>query len=85
MIYIPATMEDKPLEQYCIYNHPKDYPNHFVVRRWAIGPGTMTPDNEPFMVTVSMEDIHLKLGQEMGLFFIGRFPEDDPCIIGVYL
>jgi hypothetical protein len=26
----------KELEVYTIYDHPSDYPNHFVVRKWLI-------------------------------------------------
>jgi hypothetical protein len=26
---------DGPLEMFVIYDHPKDYPGHFVVRRWV--------------------------------------------------
>ena len=26
---------DGPLEMFVVYDHPKDYPGHFVVRRWS--------------------------------------------------
>ena len=34
------------LYQWAIYDHPKDYPDKFVVRRWKIEAGVVTPDPE---------------------------------------
>jgi hypothetical protein len=36
---------------YVIYDHPLDFPNHFVVRRWYIGmvPNKPVPDAKPML------------------------------------
>jgi len=34
------------LENWVIYERPKDHPENFVVRRWTIGAGVVVPDKE---------------------------------------
>src|SRR5258708_31588843 len=40
------TFVDQQLSMYTIYDHPLDYPDHFVVRRWEIGASTTTPTDD---------------------------------------
>ncbi len=76
-------MSDK-LAIYTVYKHPKDYPDDFIVRRFIIDSGIPVPDEEVFMYAKTVEEIHDRFVRA-GKFFINRYEDDDPKIIGVYL
>lgn len=63
-----------PPPVWVIYDHPKDHPSHFVVRRW-IGE---TPDNKALLCE-TLEQARESLPP--GLFNLGRFQQDDACIL----
>ena len=65
------------LEQYVIYDHPRDYPGHFVVRRWLIEPGTCKPSEA--MIYGTLEEARRSIPRD--LVRIARSPEDDSCIV----
>lgn len=73
---IPSRM-NKGLAMWVIYDHPKDYPNNIVTRKWEIGL-TVKVDSECTLST-SLNEARTKL--PFGLFRIPRFKEDDPVII----
>jgi hypothetical protein len=65
------------LRQYTIYDHPRDYPDAFVVRAWEIGPGTMTPGQPRTAPT-------LEAARKLippGLYCLGRAADDDSTIV----
>lgn len=70
------------LNMWVVYDHPKDYPNGFVTRRWEIRPGEpeATPDA---IYTSSLERARALIPP--GLHRMERNPEDDPVIVEVWL
>jgi hypothetical protein len=71
------------LRLYVIYERPRDYPDHFVCRLWinslAIDP--------PCAICSTLEEVRRKLRHQVpaGLINLGRFPEDDPTIVEVWV
>jgi hypothetical protein len=70
------------LHQWVVYENPRDYPGKFVVRRWLIGPGTITPV-AAVEVTDTLDEARAAVPD--GLFCTPRMPDDDPCIVEVWL
>ena len=71
------------LRQWVIYDHPRDYPDGYVVREWHIVRGSDTPvvtDNA--RTAASIEGARAWVPE--GLICIGRYPEDDPNIAAVW-
>jgi hypothetical protein len=67
------------LPLYFVYDHPKDFPNDFVVRRWMLVKGELIPDKEIMMKTSNYADIKTEM-MYMGLTKMARQPDDEPCI-----
>lgn len=70
------------MSQWVVYDHPRDYPEKFVLRRWNISAGQMIATDE-----MALADT-LELIREAvppGLYCLKRFTEDDPCIVEVWL
>jgi hypothetical protein len=73
------------LENYVIYDHPKDFPNEYVCRRWIILPGEVIPDEKFFMASKDLTTIRDFLQINMGLACIPRHANDDPVILEIWL
>jgi hypothetical protein len=73
----------QPLYIYTIYDHPRDHPNHFVVRRRIIGKGIVTIDMEYLVLSDSLQQARESLPAH--LVFIGREQQDDPVIVESYI
>lgn len=70
------------MNQYVIYEKPKDHPTKFVVRQWIIGPGTAKAG--PMISTSdTLEEAQATLPE--GLTNIPRFANDDPVIVEVWM
>ena len=68
---------------YVIYDHPSDYPDHYVVREWRVPPGGPVQVNQDCWLAGSLE-----LAREFvpgGHCNIGRQEEDDPKIAEVWI
>lgn len=64
---------------YTIYNHPPDYPDHFVVRRWAICTGDrVIPEHLPWAVVGTLEEARESI--PAGTYCFNRNLSDDPTI-----
>ena len=61
-----------------VYNNPEDYPNKYVARVWDVNRPTAL-----VAVADTLEEIREAIPQEM--YNIGRQPQDDPCIVEVWL
>lgn len=62
------------IDVWVIYDHPKDFPNEFVARKYDLDLPTDTLIQAP---TLShLQETFIK----MGLTKIPRHPNDDPCI-----
>jgi hypothetical protein len=73
----------KPLYQYTVYDHPLDYPDDFVVRRWIIGPGTYRGEPSLFARGRTLDEVRGHLPG--GLFCLNREPGDDPAIVETWI
>lgn len=71
------------LRTWTIYDHPRDHPDHFVVRGW-----TATAHHDP------IPDPHVRLARSLdeardllphGLYRLERQTNDDPCIVETWL
>jgi hypothetical protein len=63
-----------------IYDHPRDFPNHFVVRRWF----GECPEPDPALCD-SLEAARILIGRSGGSLRLNRAPTDDPSIIESWL
>ncbi len=63
---------------YTIYDHPKDYPDNFVVRRWTVSTAGVFWDAKCQLATTLEEARRLVPDGTLG---IPRFEEDDPVIV----
>ena len=65
-----------------IYDHPKDYPHHFVVRAQIIIDGQTIHGSPRLFATLGHAR---KYGIPPGLVCFQRAPEDDPVIVESWL
>lgn len=76
-------MSDDALQMWTVYDHPKDCPEHFVVRRFEIRAGAATATDEAYISK------HLDLIREalmkLGLHRLPRQPNDEPHIMETWL
>jgi hypothetical protein len=75
----PAPHMPEPLSILTIYDHPKDHPNHFVVRRWNIYPGRSEPVGEVHLFDTLEAARTMVVAQHRTL--LHRHPDDDPVIV----
>lgn len=86
-----------PLSMWVIYDHPTDYPDSFIARRWVEGDRqvvivdrnmrTMRKDyhaTKDIIVTQTLEELR-KTFKVMGLVCLNRTEDDDPKIVEVWL
>lgn len=67
---------------YAIYDHPKDYPNNFVVRKWVPGCGIVYASLKPVLAG-SLEAARAALPK--GLTQLPPHPDDDPVLVEVWV
>lgn len=66
-----------------IYDHPKDYPDNFVVRRWRLGDGgEPVPDQECHLAD-SLEEARKYI--PLGLVRMEPSPGEDPVIVETWI
>jgi hypothetical protein len=68
-----------PLSMYVIYERPLDYPDHYVVRRWAVFLGDLSPDAAPHAVTLTLEAARASIPH--GMVALPRNADDEPQIV----
>ncbi len=68
--------------QWVVYDHPRDYPHHFVLRRWEVSSSGGRPTKDVF-VALTLEAIRDMV--PAGLVRLARFQDDDPAIVEVWL
>lgn len=71
------------LSMWTVYDHPKDYPNSYVARRSEVTAEGQTHTSD-LMVSGDLDAIRDALDQR-GLYRIPRQPNDDACIVEVWL
>jgi hypothetical protein len=72
-----------PLVLYTVYDHPKDFPDEYVIRRWDAYTYTPIDKEQPFARALTLDDIHAALPP--AVYNLGRLEEDDPVIIEVWV
>jgi hypothetical protein len=70
------------MSQWVIYDHPRDYPDQFVLRRWDIIGSNIVPTDEVALAK-TLPEIRTKVPG--GLYCLERFADDDACIVEVWL
>lgn len=70
------------ITMWTVYDRPRDYPDHVVVRRWKIRDGVPSPTDEHFTFD-SLEEARASIPP--GLAVIPRFADDDPKIVEVWM
>jgi hypothetical protein len=73
------------LIMYTVYDHPSDFPDYFVVRRFFITGETPYPEPDPFpyVIGTSLEDVRSWLPP--GLDRCARSAEDEPQIVETWV
>lgn len=63
-----------------VYDHPTDYPDHYVARLWdaLTNVGTASVLTAP-----TLDELRLRLPPELDL--LPRQPGDDPCIVETWI
>jgi hypothetical protein len=77
-------VDDSSIEivQYVIYDHPSDYPQHFVLRCWYITDSGPRPDSNVILGR-SVEDLQELIPPDYTR--LNRFEDDDPAILEVWI
>jgi hypothetical protein len=66
---------------YALYDHPLDYPDNYVIRRYFVWAGGKSGVEEtPFHLDTSLDGCRLQM-VALGLYRLPRDPSDDPKII----
>ncbi len=76
-------MERRLLVMWTVYDHPRDYPQHFVARKWEIHPGGERMTDE--ILKFASLEILREVMQRKGLSRLTRSPGDDPVIVETWL
>lgn len=72
------------LSMWVVYDHPSDFPDWWVARRWDIVTGVNEPVNSGVVFTARTLSGLRDLLPE-GLYRMDRNPQDDPAIVEVWL
>lgn len=70
------------LPMWTVYDHPADFPDTFVARKWLVG--AKGPRPTPDGVTGELENIRAFL-HDLGLVCLARSDEDDSTIVETWL
>lgn len=78
----PPTPRQSAVTLYVIYDHPIDFPDEFVCRRWVLD-RLMDEGREPFARAKTLNAIRCQLPP--GLFMMHRWDHDDPAILEIWI
>lgn len=75
--------EQTQLSMWTVYDHPSDFPNDYVARRWLVH--TLGPEpTGDVLRSSSLQTLRVALGMR-GLHVIPRSAEDDPIVVETWL
>lgn len=78
-------MTDVLMSTWTVYDHPKDFPDHFVARRFEVVIGDLEPRwTSDVYLAHDIEQLHQHF-ERLGLAFLPRFEADEPQIMGVWM
>lgn len=69
----------RSLEWWVVYDHPKDYPDGYVARKWIANAEDAGP-TDVAMWSNNLEEVRDFL-ENLGLVKLARDPSDDPVIV----
>lgn len=73
------------MSMWTVYDHPTDYPDNFVARRFEIVPGELEPRRTGHVIiTETVEELNEHF-DSLGLAFLARHEQDEPQIMGVWM
>jgi len=70
------------ISQWVIYDHPRDYPDKFVMRRWEIGRGLVMATDDMALAD-TLEEARAQV--PAGRYRLEREADDDPVIVEMWL
>jgi hypothetical protein len=70
------------LQGWTIYDHPSDYPQSFVARRWVVVDGEVVPTTDMFTADTLVE---LRAMLPPGLICFQRSRDDDSAIVECWI
>jgi hypothetical protein len=71
------------LEMWTIYDHPADYPDHYVARKWLIGSKRIEPEaTDEVLLEIDLDVLRKRIPP--WLYCMPRQSGDDPKIIEVW-
>ena len=73
------------LAMWTVYDHPDDYPDKFIARRFEVGDDGGVLATTSVIVADSIETIRDILQFELHFVMLMRSPEDDPKIVETWL
>lgn len=76
-------MTGQHLEMWTVYDHPTDWPDGYIARKWVILP-TGPHATDECIVATGVSAIRNRF-EEMGLVKLARSPEDDPSIMETWV
>lgn len=72
-----------PLTMWTVYDHPRDFPNNYVARKFLVDADGPRPQ-EQILVCPHVDKIRATLAAD-GFVCLPRLPDDDPTIIEVWV
>lgn len=75
-------MSEPLISMWVIYDHPRDYPDAFVVRRHDVYRGSTSQPTGEYYLAASLEEARQYVPP--GLFYQPRYEQDDACIAEVW-
>lgn len=71
------------MSMWSLYDHPSDFPNSYIARRWEIRGDGHFPTGD-MLISADLEGLENQL-ERMGLVKLMRMEGDDPVIMSTWL
>jgi hypothetical protein len=73
------------LAMWTVYDHPKDYPDKYVARRFDVLPTGEAWPSDSIMITDTLEHMREIMVTQLHLVCLTRNEDDDPKIVETWL
>jgi hypothetical protein len=81
---MPDDWDNDRLPMWVVYDHPRDHPDGFIARMWYSLPRSMSTDRT--LTAATIDELRKAIRcQSPGVVRIRRHPQDDQCIVEVWL
>ena len=72
------------LPMWAVYDHPTDYPDYYVARKWLCGNGNAEPQGtDEVLMDKDLDRLRAKLPP--GMYCLPRDAKDDPVIVETWV